>query len=275
MSLLVTLGLPALLFVLVVALLQRTYLADRDFSDFTVAGRSFGGFAQAMAFFNTYQPGTVFLAFFAFTATSGVVGMNISTMLAPIVMFLMADRVWTWGAAYDLKTQPDLMALRFNSRAVRVVAALVGIAGLYPWMVLGMQSLGAVFHALTLGRLGFTASVVLGVAIMSVRQVWTIRMGMRGIVISDMLQGIVAYIFGSALCLGLIAWLVAHGTSFSELPAPRLALPGPESGQPLLFLSLTLLPLLSSLCWPESIRAALYWLWRRQHQALVGLLRAA
>ena len=251
MSLLVTLGLPALLFALVVVVLQRTHRADRDFSDFTVAGRSFGGFAQAMAFFNTYQPGTVFVAFFAFTATNGVVGMNISTMLAPIVMFLMADRVWTWGATHDLKTQPDLLALRFDSRAVRVVAALVGIAGLYPWMVLGMQSLGAVFHALTFGRLGFTSSVVLGVVVMSVRQVWTIRMGMRGIVVSDVVQGIVAYMLGSVLCLGLIAWLVARGTGFSAVPPARLALPGPESGQPLLFFSLTLLPVLSSLCWPD------------------------
>jgi SSS family solute:Na+ symporter len=134
---------------------------------------------------------------------------------------------------------------------VRIVAAAIGIAGLYPWMVLGMQSLGAVFHALTLGRLGFTASVVLGVVVMSVRQIWTIRMGMRGIVISDVLQGLVAYVVGSLMCLGLIAWLATQGASFSVLPPARLALPGPDSGQPLLFLSLTLLPLLSSLCWPD------------------------
>ena len=251
MDLLVTYGALAALFAVVVALLQRTYRADRDFSDFTVAGRSFGGFAQAMSFFNTYQPGTVFVGFFAFTLGNGVVGMNISTMLAPIVMFLMAKRVWTWGATHDLKTQPDLMALRFESRAVRVATALVGIAGLFPWMVLGMQALGAVFSALSLGHLGFTASVVLGVIVMSVRQVWTIRMGMRGIIISDVVQGVVAYIVGSLLCLGLIAWLYAHGASLAALPPARLALPGPGSGMPLLFLSLTLLPLLSSLCWPD------------------------
>ena len=250
-DLLMTFGAPALLFAIVVAILQRAYRADRDFSDFTVAGRSFGGFAQAMAFFNTYQPGTVFVAFFAFTVGNGVIGMNISTLLAPVVMFLMADRVWTWGARHDLKTQPDLMALRFDSRAVRVVSALVGIAGLFPWMVLGMQSLGAVFHALSLGHLGFTASVILGVLVMSVRQVWTIRMGMRGIVISDMVQGIVAYIVGSALILGLIAWLYAHGASLAALPPARFALPGPSTDTPLLFFSLTLLPVLSSLCWPD------------------------
>ena len=251
MAIVFTFGSLALLFAAVVALLQRSRVVDRDFADFTVAGRSFGGFAQAMAFFNTYQPGTVFLGAFGFIVSNGVVGMGLSALLAPAVMFLMAERVWTWGARHDLKTQPDLLALRFDSRAVRVAAALLGIAGLFPWMVLGMQSLGAVFFALSFGKLGFTAAVVLGVMVMSVRQVWTIRMGMRGIIVSDVLQGVVAYIAGSGLILGLIAWLFVHGARLDALPAARLALPGLGSDTPLLFFSLTLLPLLSSLCWPD------------------------
>ncbi|GJE26891.1 sodium:solute symporter family protein [Methylobacterium organophilum] len=251
MGLLVTYGALALFFALVVLILQRSYVADRDFSDFTVAGRSFGGFFQAMAFFNTYQPGTVFLGAFGFIVGSGVVGLGVSTLLAPVVMYLMAARVWTWGATHDLKTQPDLMALRYRSRGIRVVAALIGVLGLFPWMVLGMQSLGAVFHALSLGYLGFTAAVVLGVVVMSVRQVWTIRMGMRGIVISDVFQGAVAYLAGSALMIGLIAWLFATGASLDALPAEKLALPDLGTDQPLLFFSLTLLPLLCSLCWPD------------------------
>jgi SSS family solute:Na+ symporter len=251
MGIVVTFGALAVFFALVIAVLQRSYIADRDFADFTVAGRSFGGFAQAMAFFNTYQPGTVFLGAFGFIVGNGVLGMGISTMLAPVVMFLMADRVWTWGAAHGLKTQPDLMALRFDSRAVRVLAALIGIAGLFPWMVLGMQSLGAVFFALSLGHLGFTSAVVLGVVVMAIRQIWTIRMGMRGIVISDIFQGIVAYLVGSGLIIGLIVWLYAHGASLAALPAERFVLPGPGSDKPLLFFSLTLLPVLSSLCWPD------------------------
>ena len=251
MDAVLTFGAPALLFVAVVALLQRSRVADRDFADFTVAGRSFGGFAQAMAFLNTYQPGTVFLGAFGFIVTDGVVGTGLSTLLAPAVMFLMAERVWTWGARHDLKTQPDLLALRFDSRAVRVASALLGIAGLLPWMVLGMQSLGAVFYALSFERLGFTAAVVLGVVVMSVRQVWTIRMGMRGIIVSDVLQGVVAYLVGSALIIALIVWLVAQGARLDALPPGHLALPGLGGDKPLLYFSLTLLPLLCSLCWPD------------------------
>jgi SSS family solute:Na+ symporter len=117
--------------------------------------------------------------------------------------------------------------------------------------VLGMQALGAVFYARALGYLSFTTSVVLGVVVMALRQIWTIRMGMRGIIISDLFQGIVAYFLGSAVIIGLIAWLYATGASLDQLPAEKFVLPGPDSPKPLLFFSLTLLPLLAFLCWPD------------------------
>ena len=134
MDLLITYGALAVFFAIVIAILQYSYVADRDFSDFTVAGRSFGGFYQAMAFLNTGLPGFIFLGSFGFVVRAGVLGIGLATLLAAIVMYLMADRVWTWGAKYDLRTQPDLMALRYDSRAVRVIAALLGIFGLMPWM---------------------------------------------------------------------------------------------------------------------------------------------
>ena len=99
MELLVTYGALAVFFVVVVAILQRSYVADRDFSDFTVAGRSFGGFYQAMAFLNTGLPGFMYLGAFGFIVRAGVLDIGISTLLATVVMYLMADRVWTWGNA--------------------------------------------------------------------------------------------------------------------------------------------------------------------------------
>lgn len=251
MELVITYGALALFFAIVIWILQRSYIADRDFTDFAVAGRSFSGFYQAMAFLNTGLPGYVYLGLFGFAASEGVIGMGFATVLAPLIMYLMADRVWTWGATYNLRTQPDLMALRFDSKGVRIIAALLGIFGLMPWMVLGMQSLGAVFYALSLDQLSFTASVVLGVVVMTIRQIWTIRMGMRGIVISDLFQGIVAYFLGAAIIIGLIIWLFANGASLSQVSPERFAFPGPQSETPLLFFSLMLLPLLSFLCWPD------------------------
>ena len=57
MDLFITFGALALFFAAVIVILQRSYVADRDFTDFAVAGRSFGGFYQAMAYLNTGLPG--------------------------------------------------------------------------------------------------------------------------------------------------------------------------------------------------------------------------
>ena len=272
MELLVTYGALAVFFAVVVAILQRSYVADRDFSDFTVAGRSFGGFYQAMAFLNTGLPGFMYLGAFGFIVRAGVLGIGISTLLATIVMYLMADRVWTWGATHELRTQPDLMALRYDSRAVRIVSALLGIFGLMPWMVLGMQALGAVFYALSLGHLSFATSVVLGVTVMALRQVWTIRMGMRGIIISDLFQGIVAYFLGSALIIGLIAWLMPRAPRLTSCRPRSSCCPGPTRPAPALLLADATaaagVPVLA-----RPLHPPLYGLRRRERQALVGLLR--
>lgn len=95
MDLFITYGALAAFFAVVVAILQRSYVADRDFTDFAVAGRSFGGFYQAMAFLNTGLPGYVYLGTFGFIARAGVIGFNLSTLLAAIAIYLMAGRVWT------------------------------------------------------------------------------------------------------------------------------------------------------------------------------------
>ena len=253
MKLLMTLGLPLLLFVVVIAILQRAARRDADFTDFAVAGRSFGGLYQAMAFLNTWFPGTVFISSFGLIAAKGAFGFFLLpySLLAPLIMYLMADRVWPWAARHNLRTQPDLLALRYNSRAIRPLAAVIGVISLFPWMVLGMQSMGVVFNQLSLGQLGFTSAVVAGVVVMAIRQIWTVRMGMRGVVISDLLQGFVAYGIGSLVIIGLLAWLLWSGASFAHIDPARLSLPGTATPVPLAFFSLVLSGVLGGLCWPD------------------------
>ncbi len=44
----------------------------------------------------------------------------------------------------------------------------------------------------SLGKLSYEASVVVGVLMIALRQIWTMRMGMRGVVVSDYDQDLVA-----------------------------------------------------------------------------------
>jgi solute:Na+ symporter, SSS family len=167
-------------------------------------------------------------------------------------MYLIARPVWVWGKTFDLRTQPDLLALRFNSRHIKTIAAVIGIASGIPWLVLGMQALGTLFQHMSLGTLSFSQAIIVGVALIALRQVWTVRMGMRGVVISDFAQGIVAYIVGSGVLVGLITWMVlTQGITFASLDAGKFAIPsfGSKEG-PLYVFSLILTGTIGGWCWP-------------------------
>lgn len=251
---LIAFGIMLAFFAVLVVLLQRIRVDDRTFSAYAVGDRSFGARYQAMSFLNTWYPGAMFTAFGGMAVASGVISFYVLvySLLTVVLMYVMAKPVWLWGKAFDLRTQPDLFALRYGSRHIRTIAAVIGIVSGIPWLVLGMQALGEMFRYLSLGALSFSQAVALGVAVIAVRQIWTVRIGMRGVVISDMYQGIVAYIVGTLMLVGLILWLVlAKDIGFASLDAAKFAIPswGSKEG-PLYLFSLVLTGALGGWCWP-------------------------
>jgi SSS family solute:Na+ symporter len=250
----ITFGCIAAFCAMIVVILQLSGIRDRNFTEYAVGGRSFGANYQAMSFLNTWYPGAMFTAFGGMAASAGVISFYVLSysLLTVVLMYLMARPVWVWGKAFDLRTQPDLLALRFNSRHIKTIAAVIGIVSGVPWLVLGMQALGTLFQHMSLGALSFSQAVIVGVAVIALRQVWTVRMGMRGVVISDMAQGIVAYIVGSAVLIGLIVWMIAAmGISFGALDQSMFAIPGIGSKEgPLYVFSLILTGAIGGWCWP-------------------------
>ncbi|MCB5186629.1 sodium:solute symporter family protein [Methylobacillus caricis] len=250
----ITFGLMLAFFAVIVLILQLTKRKDQSFTDYAVGGRSFNAKFQAMSFLNTWYPGAMFTAFGGLAAASGVISFYVLvySLLTVVLMYAMAQRVWVWGKQFDLKTQPDLFSLRYNSKHIRTIAAIIGIISGIPWLVLGMQALGGLFQYMSLGTLSFSTAVILGVLLIALRQVWTVRMGMRGVVISDMAQGIVAYLIGTLVLVGLILWLIYEkGSSLSTLEPEMFSLPdfGSKEG-PFYVFSLILTGTVGGWCWP-------------------------
>lgn len=244
----------ALFFVLIVIVLELNRKRGENFSEYATAGRSFGPFFSTMAFVNTWLPGTIFISFAGYAAAAGAIGFYSVpyALLAVVLMFLLAKPVHTWGKRFDLRTQADLLGLRYGSKAVRVIAAVIGIIASFPWIVLGMQSLTLVFTYLSFGQVAAGTAAFIGIGVLVLRQVWTVRMGARGLVISDMVQGLVAYGVGLVLILGLITWFLTNGHGFAEAPEGFFRLPGPGSPEgPLYLFSLVLTGALGGWCWPD------------------------
>jgi SSS family solute:Na+ symporter len=276
MELFVTFGMVGVFFLVIIAVLYLARLRDANFSEYAVGGRSFNGFYVAMSFLNTWWPGTTFIAFAGLTAAAGVIGFYalLYSLLTVILMYLIAKRVWVWGARNDVRTQPDLLALRFDSKLIRPVAAVINVISTFPWVVLGMQALGLVFRYLSLGHLTVVGAMLLGIGLIGVRQIWTIQMGMRGVVITDMIQGLVAYVIGALLIIGVLAFFFHGFGPLDSLQPGMYRLPGPGSAEgPLYFFSLVATGALGGWSW-GSIFVRLFTsdgVRSLKHSAFVGL----
>lgn len=254
MNMVIGYSMIALLFLVVIIVLERSRKKERDFVDYAVAGRSFGPVYSGMAFLNTWLPGSFFIGFAGMAAKDGVIAFYYLpySLLVIVLMMFMASRVTQWGVRFSLTTQSGLLGLRYKSSVVQWVCAVVGIVSAFPWIVLAMQSLGLVFEYLSFGRVTHLEAVVIGVVVLAVRQVWTVRMGMRGIVLSDFVQGIIAYPLAIVVVFGLIVWMTMNGTTISSVPGAKFELPGLGSEMgPLYLFSLVLTSALGGWCWPD------------------------
>ncbi|MFT4009040.1 MAG: sodium:solute symporter family protein [Nocardioidaceae bacterium] len=258
-SMAVTLGMLIVFFGGIVAILYATNRNAKSFSDYAVGGRAFSSWYIAMSYTNSWWPGATYIAFFGLSVGAGVLGFYALaySLLGVTAMYLMAERAWVWGKRFDLRTQPDMLGLRYDSKAVRVISSAIGVVCLFPWIVLGMQAMGTIFRFASFGQWSVTASLIVGVLVIAVRQIWTVQMGMRGLVITDLVQGIVAYVLAAVVCLGILfgpSDKAGYG-GLADMSEGLLKLPG-DGGTygPWYVFSLVATGVIGSLCWPTSFQ---------------------
>jgi len=254
-DIIITVGMNVLFFAAVIGILYAFYRKERSFTDYAVGGRAFGPWYIAMSYINSWFPGTIFISFLGLGVASGVVGLYLLSysLLGVAAMYFMATRAWNWGQRFNLRTQPDMMRLRYGSRAVRVVASIIGVVSLFPWIVLSMQSLGLLFEYMTLGQLSATVALLVGVLVIIIRQYWTVRMGMRGLVVTDLFQGIFAYIICSIVFVFMLSIYFNGFQAIDKLSEQMWKFPGDGGTYGIWYFSaITFTGIVGSLSWPTS-----------------------
>ena len=253
----ITFGVIVVFLAAMIAVLYATNRRSTSFSDYAVGGRSYGPWYVAMSYTNSWWPGSTFTAFFALSVGGvlGFYGMVYAT-LGVTAMYLMAQRAWSWGRQFNLTTQPDLLGMRYNSPAVKRVASIIGIISVFPWVVMGIQALATLFQFASFGQWTVTACLVVGVAVVLIRQYWTVSMGMRGLIMTDMFQGLIAYVVCAIVCVLLLFGNHASYSNLAQLPARMLLIPGDaRTGYgPWYMFSLIFTGVIGSMCWPMSFQ---------------------
>ncbi len=253
----ITFGMIGLFLAVMIAVLYATNRKSTSFADYAVGGRSYGPWYIAMSYTNSWWPGATFTAFFALSV-GGVLGFYgvVYSTLGVTAMYLMANRAWTWGQHFNLTTQPDLLGMRFNSPAVKRLASIIGIISVFPWVIMGIQALAMLVEFASFGRWSITTCLIVGVLVILIRQYWTVNMGMRGLIMTDVYQGALAYGLGAAVCVFLLLSPDQGFHQLSALPDKMLQIPGSGSSRygTWYMFSLIFTGVIGSMCWPMSFQ---------------------
>ena len=209
-----------------------------------------------MSYTNSWWPGATYTAFFGLSAGAGVLGLYALaySLLGVTAMYLMAERAWVWGKRFDLRTQCDMLGMRFDSKAVRVIASLIGIICLFP----GWSWASRPWPCCSISPVSAPGAWA---------PAWSQRGPDRRATDLDGAdgharpgyhrpgQGIVANGGSALLCLGLL-WFSREASyaNLATLPSELLRHAGAQGGQYGVWYvsSLILTGVIGSLCWPTS-----------------------
>jgi solute:Na+ symporter, SSS family len=159
-------------------------------SEFFIGGRRMKGFVSGMSYAATTYSAFMLVGLVGLTYRSGVGALGFEmTYLMFTVLFLIVfgPRFWLVGNRYDYITPPELLANRYKSRWVAVVAASISFVMLVPYSAVQLMGAGLLVDGLTGGQVPYMAGVLV-MALLSGFAAWWA--GMRSVAWTDAFQAL-------------------------------------------------------------------------------------
>ena len=187
-------------------------------------------------------------------------------ILGFLPFYFLGPRAARVGRAYGLVTQAEMVARRFDSRALAGLMAIVSVYALVPYVAIQMQGAGYVLNVVSEGRISrdVGAAIVYGVVL-----IYVLRSGVLGVGWTNTFQGIL--MMSMAWVIGLyVPWKLYGGvsemfTAIGEakpelLRAPGLLSPTTDEGGVLVrggpgswvtYTSQVVVSIIGFTCWPQ------------------------
>jgi solute:Na+ symporter, SSS family len=174
--------------------------------------------------------------------------------LAYTVSFFVLPALWRVGKRHGMHTQPDFFITRYDSPALGVLVAALGVASIVPYLQLQLQGLGLIVEVASGGALGSYAAIVIGF-VLTCAFVYT--SGLIGVawvaVIKDVLMIAAVLIVGIAIPYHYFGSFAAVFHAVAERIPGHLVLPGSTAHMGVGWvMSTVLLSALGFYMWPAS-----------------------
>ncbi len=172
--------------------------------EFLVAGQSLGFFVMAMASFSSIQSGWGMVGATGTTATWGIGAFVAAALLPPLgftlAWFLLGGRLRTIAQRHEVYSIPDIVRVRYRSRAAHLSMSVAMIVGAIGYMTAQVVAAGVIMSLLLGLPLG--TATVLGALVVAA---YTIAGGMLAAVWTDLVQGILM------IAMSIVVFVVALG----------------------------------------------------------------
>jgi SSS family solute:Na+ symporter len=233
---------------------KRTISVDQ----WALGGRRFGA---ALVF--VLMAGEIYTTFtflgasgFAYAKGGVVFYILVYTCLGFVTSYWMLPPVWKFATSRRLLTQPDFFETKYESPALGLLVAAVGLVALIPYLILQLRGLGIIAETLSAGRISTTVAVIGGAVAMAV---YVIVSGMRGSAWAALIKDATTWI----ICAFLGIYLPYHyyggiGEMFQEIERVK---PGftalPDTGETIIWYCSTIaLSALGLYMWPHTFSSA-------------------
>jgi solute:Na+ symporter, SSS family len=227
---------------------------DMDLEQWSIGGRGFG-----TIFVFVLMAGEIYTTFTFLGGSGYAYGHGGPTFyilgygcLAYILSYWLLPPIWRYAKQHRLISQPDFFAHKYDSPALGVLVAVVGIVALIPYLVLQFKGLGIIVDAAAAGAVSPAVAIWIGAIIVTV---YVMISGVHGSAWTAVVKDIL--ILSVVLFLGIylpLHYYGGYGAMFSAIEAAKpgfLALPA-RGESVAWFDSTVLLTGLGFYCWPHS-----------------------
>jgi solute:Na+ symporter, SSS family len=227
---------------------------DMGLEQWTVGGRGFG-----FVFVFLLLAGEIYTTFTFLGGSGYAYGKGAPTYyilaygaLAYVISYWMLPPIWRYASQHKLISQPDFFSAKYDSPALGVLVALVGIVALVPYLVLQFKGLGIIVELASYGAVSHTLAVWIGAIVVTI---YVMVSGVHGSAWTAVLKDIA--ILTVVVFLGIYLPFHYYGGYGAMFTAINTAKPGflalPSHGQSLAwFDSTVLLTALGFFMWPHS-----------------------
>ncbi|MFE1629496.1 sodium:solute symporter [Brevibacillus reuszeri] len=197
-----------------------------------------------------------FLGASGFTYAAGAPAFYIFNAAYFVLSYWLLPPIWKYAKEKNLLSQSDFFASKYNSTALGVLVAIVGVISMIPYLVLQLKGLGIIVSEASYGTISPSAAIWIGVLTVTV---YVMLSGIHGAAWTAVLKDFL--ILGVVIFMGFYLPLHYHGGFVEMFKSIDQANPGflvlPESGlSTYWFVSTLILWSLGSYMWPHTFSAA-------------------